>query len=237
MSVEIGTATGADELREALGPIFHFFGTPGPAEQDPARLTRVLAPERVHAVREDGVVAGGAGAFSFELTVPGGCVPAAGVTLVGVLPTQRRRGILRSLMRAQLDDVRERGEPVAYLWASEATIYPRFGYGLASLAGGVEIRRDQAAFAVPPEPFGRGAARDDGRGARAAAAGLRRGRRPDAGHVRALAGVVGGAHAGGSRVAETGRRRARPLVLWHDDVRSARRSGPWREPGRTSSRG
>ena len=36
------------------------------------------------------------------------------------------------MMRAQLDDIRDRGEPLAALWASEETIYGRFGYGLAS---------------------------------------------------------------------------------------------------------
>ena len=35
------------------------------------------------------------------------------------------------MMRVQLDDIRERGEPIAALWASEETIYGRFGYGLA----------------------------------------------------------------------------------------------------------
>ena len=38
------------------------------------------------------------------------------------------------MMRAQLDACRQNGEPVAYLWATEETIYGRFGYGLASLA-------------------------------------------------------------------------------------------------------
>jgi len=64
--------------------------------------------------------------------VPGGDVRAAGVTGVGVIPTHRRRGVLTGLMRRQLADVREWGEPVAILWASEASIYPRFGYGLAT---------------------------------------------------------------------------------------------------------
>ena len=63
----------------------------------------------MHAAFENGSVVGSAGAFTFELTTPGGRVPAAGVTVVGVLPTHRRRGILRQLMRAQTDDVRERG--------------------------------------------------------------------------------------------------------------------------------
>ena len=52
---------------------------------------------------------------------------------MGVLPTHRRRGLLTRLMRAQLEDIRGRGEPLAALWASEETIYGRYGYGLASL--------------------------------------------------------------------------------------------------------
>ncbi|MDQ3823387.1 MAG: GNAT family N-acetyltransferase, partial [Actinomycetota bacterium] len=73
---------------------------------------------------------------------------------VGVLPTHRRRGILRGMMRAQLDDVHARGEPVAYLWASEETIYGRFGYGMASLAGEIDLARDRSAFAVSLERRG-----------------------------------------------------------------------------------
>src|ERR671939_1180290 len=95
---------------------------------------------------EDGAVVGAAGAFPFDLTIPGGHVAAAGITLVGVLPTHRRRGILRSMMRAQLDAVHERDEPVAYLWASENQIYARFGYGIASLQGEIDLPRAHAAF-------------------------------------------------------------------------------------------
>jgi predicted acetyltransferase len=137
-----------------MAPIWHFFGG-GPTEESASRFGRVLPPERMLAARVDGEVVGGAGSFPFELTVPGGRVPAAGVTIVGVLPTHRRRGVLRSLMRTQLDDLRERGEPVAYLWASEATIYARFGYGLAAWDGELEIDRRYGAFAQPFEPRGR----------------------------------------------------------------------------------
>ena len=142
------------EFRDALRPIFHFFGR-APNEEAAEQFGRVLPAERMHAAWQDGTAVGGAGAFPFDLTVPGGRVRAAGVTVVGVLPTHRRRGILRSMMRAQLDDVHERGEPVACLWASEGTIYGRFGYGLASLAGEIELARDRAAFAQPLEPGGR----------------------------------------------------------------------------------
>ncbi len=59
------------------------------------------------------------------------------------------------MMRAQLDDVHEREEPVALLWASEETIYGRFGYGMASLAGEIELAREYSAFARPFAPEGR----------------------------------------------------------------------------------
>jgi predicted acetyltransferase len=140
---------GPDELGQGLTGIFHFFGRAETPAESVEAFGRVLEPERMHAAWEDGKAVGGAGAFSFLLTVPGGRVPAAGVTVVGVLPTHRRRGVLTAMMRAQLDDVRERGEPVAYLWASEGTIYGRFGYGIGSFAGEFVVPRTRTAFAVP----------------------------------------------------------------------------------------
>ena len=66
---------------------------------------------------------------------PADALRCAGTTVVGVAPTHRRRGVLRAMMRAHLDDAHERGEPIAALWASEETIYGRFGYGPAAYAG------------------------------------------------------------------------------------------------------
>ena len=80
----------------------------------------------------------GSAAFPFDLTVPGGQVKAAGVTVVGVLPTHRRRGYLRAMKRSLIDDARARGEPVAVLWATEDTIYGQFGYGMASMAAEID---------------------------------------------------------------------------------------------------
>jgi len=75
------------------------------------------------------------------------------VTVVGVLPSHRRRGLLRRMMELQLTDVRERGEPIAALWASEETIYGRFGYGMASLCLNLGIRRRSVGIRpdLPPE--------------------------------------------------------------------------------------
>lgn len=69
------------------------------------------------------------GANARVMTVPGGVVPTAGVTVVTVAPDHRRRGLLSAMMKHQLEDVARRREPVALLWASESLIYGRFGYG------------------------------------------------------------------------------------------------------------
>ncbi|MFE7043147.1 GNAT family N-acetyltransferase [Streptomyces atratus] len=91
-----------------------------------------------------------AGAFSFRVAVPGGAlVPAAGVTMVSVASTHRRRGLLTSMMRRQLDDVRALGEPIAVLTASEPVIYGRFGYGAASRQMSLTIDTDRVRLTVP----------------------------------------------------------------------------------------
>ncbi len=125
-----------------------------PNEERMQRFTQLLPLERMYGAWSNDVIVGGAGSFAFDLTVPGGDVPCAGVSVVGVLPTHRRRGVLRSLMRAQIDDAHERGEPLAALWASEESIYGRFGYGLASFCGEITLAREHTAFALPFEPEG-----------------------------------------------------------------------------------
>jgi predicted acetyltransferase len=104
---------------------------------------------------EGAQIVGTAEALRLTLTIPGGEVGAAGITTVGVLPTHRRRGILTQLMRRQLDDVREWGEPLAVLWSSEGGIYHRFGYGLATRNARLDAARDRFAFRWPAEPAGR----------------------------------------------------------------------------------
>lgn len=131
MAIRIRTVRNTEELAAALGAIGRYFGWEPTAEQAEAFLP-YLPLDRMHAALDDGMFVGGAGVFPFEMTVPGGPIPCAGVTVVGVHPTHRRRGILRRMMTAQLEDVRARGEPIASLWASEDTIYGRYGYGPAS---------------------------------------------------------------------------------------------------------
>jgi len=120
-----------NELRDAMGAALTAFAE-DMVEADWER-ERVSVPlERAIAAFDDGRPVGFSAAYEFEMTVPGGSLPTAGVTWVGVLPTHRRRGVLRELMVRHLEDAHARGEPLAALYASEAAIYGRFGYGLAS---------------------------------------------------------------------------------------------------------
>jgi predicted acetyltransferase len=146
VSVEVRTCS-PEEFGQALGPIWHYFGR-DVSEEDVTRMSRILPPERMYGAWADGSVVGGAGAYPLELTVPGGAVvPTAGIVAVGVMPTHRRRGILTELMRRQLGELHDRGhEPLALLYASEGAIYRRYGYGIASLCGEIQIEREHARF-------------------------------------------------------------------------------------------
>ncbi|OKJ16706.1 GNAT family N-acetyltransferase [Kitasatospora sp. CB01950] len=110
------------------------------------------------AVTDEGRPIGTTCAYSFELTLPGGAtVPVPGISCVGVLPTHRRQGVLTAMKRRQLADLRERGELMAVLLASEAVIYRRFGYGPATYTRKLTVPRHRAALTPPragQEPAG-----------------------------------------------------------------------------------
>ncbi|MET9442545.1 GNAT family N-acetyltransferase [Streptomyces sp. NPDC006610] len=126
-----------------------FGGTPESPEE--RELWRSLTEfGRFIGVWDGDACVGTAGAFSFRVSVPGGAVvPATGVTMVGVAATHRRRGVLTSMMRRQLDDVRSWGEPLALLTASEPAIYGRFGYGAATFSLGAEIDTARVRLSAP----------------------------------------------------------------------------------------
>ncbi len=151
MGWEVRPTKDVEEFTDAVGAISHYFGAERDVERT-QRFSRNLPFERMHAAFDGDRIVGGAGAFPFQLTVPGGPIACGGVTVVGVLPTHRRRGVLTAMMRAQLEDIRDRGEPIAALWASEEVIYRRYGYGLASFSGEITLASGYTALRRPPEP-------------------------------------------------------------------------------------
>jgi len=120
-------------------------------------LVGLVGGQHCVAAFEDGRVVGTTMDFDAGLTLPGGASAAmVALTWVGVLPTHRRQGAMRGLIEAQLATARERGVPLAGLWASEVAIYGRFGFGPAtSHYDAVEVERRHGAFARPLEDGGR----------------------------------------------------------------------------------
>ena len=131
------------------------FGAPTPDAAGVERVRAAIELDRTLAAFDDGQVVGTAGINTYQMTVPGGSLPTAGVTRVSVLSTHRRRGILTRLMRRQLDDVHDRGEPLAALYASEAPIYGRYGYGVAIFTADLDIPKSRSAFFRPARVEGR----------------------------------------------------------------------------------
>jgi predicted acetyltransferase len=82
--------------------------------------------------------------YPFSMPVPGGSVPTAGLTWVGVHPAHRRKGLLGSMIRSHFERARERGEATSALFAAEPAIYGRFGYGRAALDLRMTIPRGAA---------------------------------------------------------------------------------------------
>jgi predicted acetyltransferase len=121
-----------DRVDEFLAAVMRGFHSDYVADQWKP-MHKVIEPERTFGFQVDGRWISTCGAYTRTLTVPGGSVPVAAVTLVTVQPSYRRRGLLTEMMKHQLLDVHDRGtEPVALLWASEAAIYGRYGYGQAT---------------------------------------------------------------------------------------------------------
>jgi predicted acetyltransferase len=137
-----------NELDDFLNVDEHAFNTSPWSDSDRQVGADLFEFDRTLAAFDGSTPVGVTMCYTFRLSVPGQeLLPAAGVTFVAVLPTHRRRGVLSSLMRRQLADVRDRGEPLAILWASEAVIYGRYGYGRASWQLGFTLRRGEGALA------------------------------------------------------------------------------------------
>ena len=203
-----------DEVGAALAPIWNYFGS-RPEAEELERFATILPAERVLAGFDGDEIVGGAGAYLFDTTVPGGAqVATAGVMAVGVLPTHRRRGVLTAIMRRQLADAHERGEPIAMLYAAEGGIYGRFGYGLAALAGDIELPKEHAR-PWHDEPLGEARLLDPDEGSRCRR--RRRARRPEprrglarARSARRALSLEPGALAGRGRLGLAHDRSARP---------------------------
>ena len=112
------------------------------------RLRALLDFEGSFVAVEGDRIVGTLGAYPFDVSTPGGGeLSMAGTTVVGVLPTHRRQGVLRAMMVEHMGWARARGFDAVGLWASEVGIYGRFGFGPLTRRGGwtVDTRAVQLA--------------------------------------------------------------------------------------------
>jgi predicted acetyltransferase len=153
MAVEVRHPADLDELRAGMTAGSIAFGDEL-KDDEFDRQTKTMRLDRFLTAYDGGRPVGSTGAYPFRLTVPGGELAAGGVTWVGVIPSHRRRGALTQMMRTQLDELHELGEPLAILWASEAAIYGRFGYGVAVPETVLDTERARFGWRADPGPEG-----------------------------------------------------------------------------------
>lgn len=146
MATEIRVLDSEDDLVAAAN-VFRtaMVGFPPLTGLAPGQIRTLLEPGRTVGAFADGQLVGTADAVTSRLTLPGPAIVGhAAVTHIGVLPSFTRQGIATALIRHQLRDFAARGEVVATLRASEATIYGRYGYGVASSSQSVEVHTARA---------------------------------------------------------------------------------------------
>lgn len=140
----------ADESQAFLDAICVPFGT-DPTPNGVNRLMNRFEIDRLRAAFDGDEIVATFGTLSLEMTVPGGSLPVGGTTLVTVMPTHRRQGVLRTLMTQHLHELHERGEVLAALWASESGIYGRFGYGMATEMAQAKLLKQYARMQSPTD--------------------------------------------------------------------------------------
>lgn len=158
MAVDVRVVSSDDDLRVARTIDLSSFSLPF-VEAAYERDRHWLGSTTTYVAEDDGVPAGTCRAHAFELTVPGGTtVPLSGVGDLGVLAGHRRRGVLRAMMDRLLGETSARGRVAAGLYASDSTIYGRFGFGPATRARYVRIETARTALRSDVTP-GRGGVR------------------------------------------------------------------------------
>ena len=131
MSVEIRPAT-AEEMGEmgVLGG-YVYGGSFGDGPEN--TIATANLPDWTLCAFVDGKLASMFSDIPFTMRANGNAVKLAGVSTIGTQPEYRRQGLVRRIHTRAFGDMRENGQNVAALWASQAAIYQRYGYAMTTV--------------------------------------------------------------------------------------------------------
>ena len=144
MSIEVRPATAGEMGQLGWLTSYAYGGSFGDGPDNvPATANR---PEWTLCAFDDGRMVASYGAIPFTMRANGNAVSMAGVTAVATAPEYRRRGIVRRIVTKSFEDMRENGQAVAALWASQAAIYQRYQYSMTSVLRRYSVDTVDVAF-------------------------------------------------------------------------------------------
>lgn len=131
MGIEIRQATAAEMGEFGILGGYVYGGAFGDGPE--SLVAKVTRPEWTLCAFDDGKLATTFSTIPFTMRANGIAMPLAGVSTVGTQPEYRRQGLVRRIHTRALEQMRDAGQPVAALWASQAAIYQRYGYAMATV--------------------------------------------------------------------------------------------------------
>lgn len=92
-----------------------------------------IRPEWTLCAFVEGQMASMFATIPFTMRFAGNAMPMGGISSVGTLPEFRRQGLSRKLMTQALLNMKEQGQSITSLWASQAAIYQRYQFAMSSV--------------------------------------------------------------------------------------------------------
>ena len=131
MTVEVRSVT-PEELGE-MGTLggYAYGGAFGDGPQ--SAIGKFNKPEWTLCAFVDGRLASSFANVPFTMSANGRAVKLAGVGSIATQPEYRRQGLVRRIHTQAFGEMREAGQNVAALWASQAAIYQRYGYAMTTV--------------------------------------------------------------------------------------------------------
>ena len=130
MSIEIRPATEHELDQMGLLTAYVYAGSFGDNADNLIRNT--TRPEWTLCAFDGNRMVSSFSTIPFTMRALGKAVKLGGISAVGTLPEYRRRGLVRRIMTQALTNMRDNRQPMAALWASQAAIYQRYQFALAT---------------------------------------------------------------------------------------------------------